>query len=392
MKRNRGLQVLVLVVLVVADECGRAVDAVSRAQRIRRRRGRGLPHRVLDDEKRRLEDGRPQRAVVARRGRRSGVPHRQPGRPAADDRLDAKTGSEVWRRADPARANAQDLSSQRPGFAHACRRRSGRGRVLRRLRPGGVRQRREGSVASSSGPLQELLRDGRLADHRRRHGRPGVRSARRLLCARARPRQRARALEDRADRTNHRVGDADGVQAGRTTRAAGRAGVDAPGRLRPGQRQVALVDAGGLARRAGHAGDQRRQRAESLRWPPPSHGCRSLARCSRSTTENKDGRLSAAEFKADPDLGEHFGWLDENSDGIVERAEWAAAREMGVGEFGALAIRPGTARGSCCRTRSAGGSRRTCRSSRRRWSTRTCSTWCATAASSRRSTWPPASC
>ena len=60
---------------------------------------------------------------------------------------------------------------------------------------------------------------------------------------------------------------------------------------------------------------------------------------------NKDGRLSEAEFKPDADLGEHFGWLDANSDGVVERAEWTEAREMGVGEFGVLAIRPGTAKG-----------------------------------------------
>jgi outer membrane protein assembly factor BamB len=61
--------------------------------------------------------------------------------------------------------------------------------------------------------------------------------------------------------------------------------------------------------------------------------------------QNKDGRLSEAEFKPDADLGEHFGWLDANSDGVVDQAEWAAAREMGVGEFGVLAIRPGAARG-----------------------------------------------
>lgn len=61
--------------------------------------------------------------------------------------------------------------------------------------------------------------------------------------------------------------------------------------------------------------------------------------------QNKDGRLSEAEFTPDADLGEHFGWLDANSDGFVERAEWDTAREMGVGEFGVLAIRPGAARG-----------------------------------------------
>jgi len=58
-----------------------------------------------------------------------------------------------------------------------------------------------------------------------------------------------------------------------------------------------------------------------------------------------DGRLSEAEFKPDPDLGEHFGWIDDNSDGIVDRAEWNKAREMGVGEFGAMAIRPDNAQG-----------------------------------------------
>jgi len=58
-----------------------------------------------------------------------------------------------------------------------------------------------------------------------------------------------------------------------------------------------------------------------------------------------DGRLSQAEFKPDPDLGEHFGWIDENDDTIVDRAEWNKAREVGVGEFGAIAIRPDNAQG-----------------------------------------------
>jgi outer membrane protein assembly factor BamB len=58
-----------------------------------------------------------------------------------------------------------------------------------------------------------------------------------------------------------------------------------------------------------------------------------------------DGRLSETEFKPDPDLGEHFGWLDDNSDGLVDRTEWNKAREMGVGEFGVMAIRPDNVRG-----------------------------------------------
>jgi outer membrane protein assembly factor BamB len=60
---------------------------------------------------------------------------------------------------------------------------------------------------------------------------------------------------------------------------------------------------------------------------------------------DKDGRLSDDEFKVDPELGGHFGWLDDNSDGFVDRAEWDLARAMGVGEFGALAIRPDNATG-----------------------------------------------
>jgi len=54
--------------------------------------------------------------------------------------------------------------------------------------------------------------------------------------------------------------------------------------------------------------------------------------------------VSADEFKTD-ELAEHFGWIDANSDGAMDRAEWNAAREMGVGEFGAVAIRPGNGTG-----------------------------------------------
>ncbi len=61
--------------------------------------------------------------------------------------------------------------------------------------------------------------------------------------------------------------------------------------------------------------------------------------------KDKDGRLSIEEFKGDKDLGEHFGWIDADADNVVNAAEWNAARAMGTGEFGAVAIRPGTARG-----------------------------------------------
>jgi outer membrane protein assembly factor BamB len=61
--------------------------------------------------------------------------------------------------------------------------------------------------------------------------------------------------------------------------------------------------------------------------------------------KNKDGMLSNDEFKVDPDLGEHFGWIDANSDGLVTAEEWNTARKMGMGPFGAIALHPGSAKG-----------------------------------------------
>lgn len=60
---------------------------------------------------------------------------------------------------------------------------------------------------------------------------------------------------------------------------------------------------------------------------------------------NKDGSLSLQEFRGDPDLGEHFGWIDENGDNVIEAGEWNRTREFGVGDWGAIAVRPGNARG-----------------------------------------------
>jgi hypothetical protein len=49
---------------------------------------------------------------------------------------------------------------------------------------------------------------------------------------------------------------------------------------------------------------------------------------------DKDGRLSLQEFRGDPDLGEHFGWIDENDDKFIDAEEWNKARSLGVGEWG----------------------------------------------------------
>jgi len=62
--------------------------------------------------------------------------------------------------------------------------------------------------------------------------------------------------------------------------------------------------------------------------------------------KDKDGRLSYGEFKGDPDLGEHFGWIDVDDDKFIEKNEWESARALGDGDYGAVAIRPGGAQGA----------------------------------------------
>jgi outer membrane protein assembly factor BamB len=61
---------------------------------------------------------------------------------------------------------------------------------------------------------------------------------------------------------------------------------------------------------------------------------------------DKDGRLSGQEFSRDTTgWAAHFGWLDANRDEMLLEAEYNVARNMSIGEYGVLAVRPGTARG-----------------------------------------------
>ena len=53
---------------------------------------------------------------------------------------------------------------------------------------------------------------------------------------------------------------------------------------------------------------------------------------------NKDGRLSIGECQAETDWFEHFGWVDANHDKVLDEGEWKAARAVGVGGYGAVAI------------------------------------------------------
>jgi outer membrane protein assembly factor BamB len=61
--------------------------------------------------------------------------------------------------------------------------------------------------------------------------------------------------------------------------------------------------------------------------------------------KDKDGRLSQPEFRGDEEMGEHFGWIDVDADGFLDDAEWTTARNLGMGDYGAIAVRPEEARG-----------------------------------------------
>lgn len=60
---------------------------------------------------------------------------------------------------------------------------------------------------------------------------------------------------------------------------------------------------------------------------------------------DKNQKLSRQEFAAEKDMAEHFGWVDTDDDGSLTSDEWAVARGLGVGEYGAIGVRPGESRG-----------------------------------------------
>jgi outer membrane protein assembly factor BamB len=62
---------------------------------------------------------------------------------------------------------------------------------------------------------------------------------------------------------------------------------------------------------------------------------------------NKDGdsRISPAELAVAADLIEHFGWIDTSDDKFITEAEWNVARTLGMGAWGAIALKPGVAGG-----------------------------------------------
>lgn len=55
---------------------------------------------------------------------------------------------------------------------------------------------------------------------------------------------------------------------------------------------------------------------------------------------NKDQRIQREEMKSQADAYEHFGWLDGNNDGVIERAEYEFVRNSLTGGHGLTALRP----------------------------------------------------
>jgi outer membrane protein assembly factor BamB len=54
---------------------------------------------------------------------------------------------------------------------------------------------------------------------------------------------------------------------------------------------------------------------------------------------NKDQRIQREEVKSNPEAYEHFGWLDSNNDGSIERAEFEFVRNTTAGGHGLTAVR-----------------------------------------------------
>ncbi len=57
--------------------------------------------------------------------------------------------------------------------------------------------------------------------------------------------------------------------------------------------------------------------------------------------KDKDGKISAEEASAYPDLGDHFGWADRNGDGFLTSDEWSDIVQESVSEHGLVAVQAG---------------------------------------------------
>ena len=92
------------------------------------------------------------------------------------------------------------------------------------------------------------------------------------------------------------------------------------------------------------------------RWPaatrsscrhsdPPNRLCRLSPATCRSSTRTRTAGCRHREFSADKEMGEHFGWIDADGDDFITEKEWNTTRDLALGDYGTIAVRPAGARG-----------------------------------------------
>ena len=275
------------------------------------------------------------------------VCHRQRRRSAAHDlrRYADRQGTVAPR--GQARPRVGRLQGQRSRVADAGRRRERRRRLLSGVRIGGVRGRRTGALDRPPRTVSQnfygmagspIIAGGLVV----------------LVCD-----QQSGSFVVAIDRQTGRV-------RWRTERPGVRPGWATPIVFRPTPATHAISSCSGRRgstrttwRQARRAGGCRSDPAthSALRW---SHGDTLLAvtlgsndaraagvsrPCWRSTTRTKTGVFRTPSSRGDKELGEHFGWIDTNNDSFITVAEWNAASSIYMGEYGAVAVRPGAATG-----------------------------------------------
>ena len=70
-----------------------------------------------------------------------------------------------------------------------------------------------------------------------------------------------------------------------------------------------------------------------------------LRRVSGEARHEQGSPAVGPEFSVDKDMGEHFGWIDADSDDLITETEWNTTRDLGRGDYGAVAVRPAGATG-----------------------------------------------
>ena len=216
------------------------------------------PDRVRAPEEPGLAVGPSRRALVAHPLQRSDLPDRLPRRYARDDRHRPAEGKHSL---GAGRAAGQDegrRQAEQPCLPEPGGRRERRLRVLSRLRAHCLRRRRQGAVVDAARPLQQHLRHGRLAGHRRRPRRPGVRSEPWLVRDGREQADRPRAVEGRSARSQERPLDADRLARARRQGSDPGAGVVSAHRLRRRDGQKTVVGGWIVVRDEVDAGHRRR--------------------------------------------------------------------------------------------------------------------------------------